>query len=37
MKTMDGKYEEYPLAGTVVKAMGGPSGWEKAWRTEGYD
>ncbi|MDD2694202.1 MAG: hypothetical protein PHY14_04735 [Candidatus Gracilibacteria bacterium] len=22
-------------AGAVVKAMGGPSGWEKAWRTEG--
>jgi hypothetical protein len=37
MKTMDGKYDEYPLAATVVKAMGGPSGWEKAWRTEGFD
>lgn len=37
MKTMDGNYEDYPVASTVVKAMGGPSGWEKAWRTEGFD
>ena len=37
MKSMDGNYDEYPLAATVVKAMGWPSGWEKAWRTEGYD
>ena len=37
MKTMDGKYDEYPIAGTVVKAMWGPSGWEKAWRTEGFE
>ena len=37
MKTMDGKYEEYPLAGTVVKAMGWPGWWERAWRIEGFD
>lgn len=37
MKSMDGNWDQYPLAATVVKAMGGPSGWEKAWRTEGYE
>ena len=37
LKTVDGNASQYPLAGTLVKAMGGPSGWEKAWRKEGYE
>lgn len=37
LKTMDGNAADYPMAGTLVKAMGGPSGWEKAWRKEGYE
>lgn len=36
MKLMDGKNEEYPYAASVVKAAGGPSGFEKDWKTEGY-
>ncbi|MBP9779455.1 hypothetical protein KBD33_02395 [Candidatus Gracilibacteria bacterium] len=36
--TSDDKYDpRFANAGTVVKAMGGPSGWEKAWRTEGSE
>jgi hypothetical protein len=35
-KKGDPKYDpRFANAGAVVKAMGGPSGWEKAWRTEG--
>lgn len=31
----DSKYDpRYANAGTVTKAMWGPSGWEKSWRTE---
>ncbi len=36
--TSDDKYDpRFANAGTVVKAMWGPSGWEKAWRTEGSE
>jgi hypothetical protein len=32
----DDKYDpRYANAGAVTKAMGGPSGWERAWRSEG--
>lgn len=34
MKWIDGNAENNPLAGALVKAMGGPSGWERSWRTE---
>jgi hypothetical protein len=34
MKTIDGNAESNPMAGTLIKAMGGPSGWEKAFRKE---
>jgi hypothetical protein len=37
MKMMDGNYEKYPVAATLVKAMGGPSGFENAWRKDGFD
>lgn len=37
MKMMDGKSDEYPVAATLVKAMGGPSGFENAWRKDGFD
>lgn len=37
MKMMDGKSEEYPIAATLVKAMGGPSGFENAWRKDGFN
>lgn len=34
LKWMDGNAKDNPLAGALVKAMGGPSGWERAWRTD---
>lgn len=34
-KSMDGAYGENPIAATVVKAMGWPSGYEAAWRKDG--
>ncbi len=34
MKIIDGKAEEYPIAAALIKASGGPGGFEKAWRTE---
>ncbi len=37
MKLMDGGYEKYPIAGTIVKAMGWPSGYENAWRKDGFE
>jgi hypothetical protein len=37
MKLMDGDYEKYPIAGTIVKAMGWPSGYENAWRKDGFE
>ena len=37
MKMMDGNHEKYPVAATLVKAMGGPSGFENAWRKDGFD
>jgi hypothetical protein len=37
MKMMDGNSEKYPIAATLVKAMGGPSGFENAWRKDGFD
>jgi hypothetical protein len=37
MKMMDGNYEKYPIAATLVKAMGGPSGFENAWRKDGFE
>ncbi len=37
MKTMDGNHDKYPVAATLVKAMGGPSGFENAWRKDGFD
>ncbi len=37
MKLMDGDYTKYPIAGTIVKAMGWPSGYENAWRKDGFD
>jgi hypothetical protein len=36
LKWIDGNYDSNPLAGALVKAMWGPSGWEKSWRDEGY-
>jgi hypothetical protein len=36
-KTIDGDWEDYPYAASVVKAMGWPSGFEKNWKFEGYD
>lgn len=37
LKMVDGKWEEYPYAASVVKASGGPSGFEKNWKFEGFD
>ncbi len=37
MKMMDGNHDKYPVAATLVKAMGGPSGFENAWRKDGFD
>ncbi len=37
MKMMDGNSDKYPVAATLVKAMGGPSGFENAWRKDGFD
>lgn len=36
-KIVDGEWEQYPYAASVVKAMGGPSGYEKNWKFEGFD
>jgi hypothetical protein len=35
LKAMDGNADENPLAGALVKAMGGPSYWEKCIRADG--
>ena len=37
MKIMDGQAEKYPIAAALIKASGGPSGYEKVWRTEGSE
>ena len=37
MKMMDGNHDKYPVAATLVKAMGWPSGFENAWRKDGFD
>lgn len=37
LKTIDGKWDEFPYAASVVKASGGPSGFEKNWKFEGFD
>ncbi len=37
MKIIDGKADEYPVAAALIKASGGPGGFEKAWRTEGAE
>lgn len=36
-KTVDGNWQEYPYAASVVKAVGGPSGFEKNWKFEGFE
>lgn len=37
MKSVDGNWSQYPYAASVVKAIGGPSGYEKNWKFEGFD
>lgn len=37
MKIIDGKADEYPIPAALIKASGGPGGFEKAWRTEGAE
>lgn len=37
LKSVDGNWEQYPYAASVVKASGGPSGFEKNWKFEGFD
>jgi hypothetical protein len=34
-KSIDGNYEKYPYAASVVKAIGGPGAFEKDWDFEG--
>ena len=34
---IDGKWDEFPYAASVVKAVGGPGGFEKNWKMEGYE
>lgn len=36
-KMIDGKWDEFPYAASVVKAVGGPGGFEKNWKMEGYE
>jgi hypothetical protein len=37
-KMLDGKWwDTYPYAASVMKAMGGPSGFEKMWKFEWYE
>lgn len=36
-KTIDGNWNDYPYAASVIKALGGPSGYEKMWKFEGYE
>lgn len=37
MKQIDGKWDQFPYAASVVKAIGGPSGFEKNWKFEGFE
>ncbi len=37
MKGIDGGAEKNPMAGTLIKAMWWPAGWEKAFRKEGFE
>ena len=37
MKQIDGKWNLFPYAASVVKAIGGPSWYEKNYRTEWFD
>ena len=37
LKSVDGNWDDYPYAASVVKASGGPSGFEKNWKFEGFD
>lgn len=36
-KNIDGDWEQYPYAASVMKALGWPSGFEKIWKFEGFD
>ncbi len=36
-KSIDGNPEKYPYAGSVVKAIWGPGGFEKDWKFEWFD
>ena len=33
-KEIDGDWDKYPYAASVVKAIGGPGGFEKTWKFE---
>jgi hypothetical protein len=37
MKQVDGKWDQFLYAASVVKAIGWPSGFEKNWKLEGFD
>ena len=37
LKTIDGNWDKHLYAASVMKANGGPSGFEKIWKFEGYD
>jgi hypothetical protein len=34
-KSIDGNPDKFPYAASVVKAIGGPGGFEKDWKFEG--
>ena len=34
-KSIDGDWSLYPYAASVVKAIGGPGGFERGWKMEG--
>lgn len=36
-KLVDGKWETFPYAASVVKATGWPGGFQKTWQIDGYD